>query len=118
MALSRTVADGGNYWQLREFLSDAKRGEHRGDMGWIAQPDQMRKLRVKRPNLELDPLVEEFPPQFALDRHQTRLPGFFLQLTPTVGVVIAIQGFLPCNGEMNQMTCLAHSIERWEGEIS
>src|SRR3972149_701516 len=118
MTLSWTIADWSNNRHLLEIMGDSKRGKQRSDIGGVTQANQLRKLRVKRPNLELDPLVGDISPQLALDRHQTKLVRFFLQLTPTIGVVSAIQDFLPCNGEVNRMACLSHSVECREGEIS
>ncbi|HLE14904.1 MAG TPA: hypothetical protein VI776_09155 [Anaerolineales bacterium] len=77
----------------------------------------MRKPRIKRPNLELESLIRDVPPQLALDRHQTSLVRFFLQLTPTIGLDSAIQRFLPCNGQVDRMACLAHCVERRESEV-
>src|SRR5215211_2961720 len=109
MTLSRTIADGGNNRQLLEIMSDPKRREHRSDMGRTAQPDQMRKLQVERPDLELDPLIEELPPQLALDGHQARPVCFLLQQLSTIGVVTAVQ--------MDRMIKLAHLVKRRKGEI-
>src|SRR6476660_976752 len=99
MTLSWTVADWGNNRHLFQIMGDSKRCKNAGDIRGVAQANQPRKLRVKRPNLEFDSLVEDISPQLALNRHQTRLVRFFLQLTPTIGVVSAIQGLLPCNSE-------------------
>src|SRR6266498_3978928 len=117
MTLSWTVADRGNNWHLLQLTGDSEGCKHPGDIGGVAQANQMWKLRVKRPNLEFDLLIEVISPQFALDRHQTRLVRFFLQLIPTSGVVRAIQIFLPCNSEVNRMACLAHRVEHRQGEI-
>src|SRR6266508_674711 len=79
MTLSRTVADWGNHRHLLQIMGDTKRYKHRGDVGRAAQPDQLRELRVKRPNLEPELLVGDISPQLALDRHQTGLVRFLLQ---------------------------------------
>src|SRR5688500_14541993 len=118
MTLSRSVGDWGNHRHLLKIMGDTKRCEHPGHIGGVAQANQLRKLWIKRPNLEFYSLVGDISKQFALDRHQTRLVCFFLQLIPTIGVVSTIQGFLPCNREMNRMTCLTNIIKRREGEIS
>src|SRR5688500_19022845 len=118
MTLSRSVADWGNHRHLLKIMGDTKRCKHPGHIGGVAQANQLRKLRIKRPNLEFYSLVGDISKQFALDRHQTRLVRFFLQLIPTIGMVSAIQDLLPCSGEVNRMTCLTHIIKRREGEIS
>src|SRR6266508_5255980 len=89
MALSWTIADRRNHRQLFEIRGDPKRRKHPGNMRGIAQADKLWKLRVKRPKLEFDPLVKDISPKLALDRHQTSLIRFFLQLAPTIGVVRA-----------------------------
>src|SRR5881396_1160593 len=107
MALSWTVADWGNQRQLLQIMGDSKRGKQPGDISRVAQADQLRKLRVKWPNLEFNPVVWEISPKLALDRHQTRLVCFILQLIATIGMISAIQGFLPRNGELNRMARLS-----------
>src|SRR5690349_5038460 len=118
MPLFWPVADWGNKRQLLQVMGDSKRRKHLGDIRGVTEANKLRKFRVKRPNLEFHPLVEDVPPQFALDRHQTRSVCFFLQLIPTVSLVSALQVLLPCNGEVNRMACLPRSVEHREGEVS
>src|SRR5688572_27491358 len=117
MTLSRSVADWGNHRYLLKIMGDTKRREHPGHIGGVAQANQLRKLRIKRPNLEFHSLVGDISKQFALNRHQTSLVRFLLQRISTIGMVSAIQDFLPCSGEVNRMTWLTHIIKRREGEI-
>src|SRR5690349_16813024 len=102
MALSRTVADWGNNRHLSQTWSDPKRCKHSCYVRGRAQTNQLRELRVERPELELDPLLSVLPPQFALYRHQTTLVRFFLQAAPVFGVVGTIQTALPGNRQVDQ----------------
>ncbi len=42
---------------------------------------------------------------------------FLLQLTPLIGLAIAIQLFLPGNGKVNRLRCLASTIAYQKVEI-
>src|SRR5688500_12490281 len=98
MSLFWAIAEWGDHRQLFQLIDNPKRCEQLGDIGRVAQTNQLWKLRVKRPNLKLDPLIEEISPQLALDRHQPGLIRFFLQLLAAIRGGSAIQGILPCNG--------------------
>src|ERR1041385_479874 len=77
----------------------------------------MRKVRVKGPDLKSESSNGEISPQVTLDRHQTRSVRFFLQLTPSIGMVIAIEILFPCRGKVNQAICLARCAEHTKVEI-
>src|SRR5688572_25409243 len=114
MTLFWTVTDGRDQ---RGLICNAKRSKYSGSIRGVAQANQLWKLRIKWPNLKPHPFFRHVPPQFTLDRHQTRFARFLLQLRPTLSEGRLIQAVLPCNGKVNRMACLSCRVQHRDVEI-
>src|SRR5512147_1379750 len=98
-------------------MRDAKGGKHPGNVSCIPKPNEVRKLPVERPELQPESLLGKFSPQLALDRHQSGSIRLFLQLLPSLRVLVTVQTILPGRGEVQGMAWLLGDVERLECKV-